>query len=79
MGVDLADMQLISKCSRGIKYLLCVIDLFSAYAWIAPLKDKKGVTAECLSMYFRQSQKENQTKYGLIKTVNFVTVLLKNA
>ena len=40
-GVDLADMQLISKCNKGIKYLLCVIDLFSKYAWVAPLKEKK--------------------------------------
>ena len=40
-GVDLADMQLISKYSKGIRYLLCVIDLFSRYAWDIPLKNKK--------------------------------------
>ena len=34
LGVDLADMQLISKYSKGIRYLLCVIDLFSRYAWV---------------------------------------------
>ena len=28
-GVDLADMQSLSKCNKGIKYLLCVIDSFS--------------------------------------------------
>ena len=43
-GVDLADMQLISKYNKGIKYLLCVIDLFSRYAWVIPLKNKKGKT-----------------------------------
>ena len=43
-GVDLADMQLISKYNKGIRYLLCVIDLFSKYAWAVPLKDKKGVS-----------------------------------
>ena len=43
-GIDLADMQLISKYNRGIGYLLCAIDLFSKYAFVAPLKDKKGVT-----------------------------------
>ena len=43
-GVDLADMQLISKYNRGIGYLLCAIDLFSKYAFVLPLKDKKGVT-----------------------------------
>ena len=43
-GVDLADMQLISKYNKGIKYLLCVIDLFSKYTWVVTLKDKKGAT-----------------------------------
>ena len=42
-GVNLADMQLISKYNKGIRYLLCVIDLFSRYAWVIPLKNKKGV------------------------------------
>ena len=44
MGVDLADMQLISKYNKGIIYLLCVINLFTKYAWVVPLKDKKGVS-----------------------------------
>ena len=35
-------MQLISKYNKGIRYLLCVIDLFSSYAWVIPLKNKKG-------------------------------------
>ena len=34
-------MQLLSKFNKGIKYLLCVIDLFSKYAFVVPLKDKK--------------------------------------
>ena len=40
-GVDLADMQPLSKYNKGIKYLLCTIDLFSKYAWVIPMKDKK--------------------------------------
>ena len=43
-GVDLSDMQLISTFDKGIKYLLCVIYLFSKYAWVVPLKDKRGIT-----------------------------------
>ena len=43
-GVDLADMQSLSKFSKGIKYLLCAIDLFSKYAWVTSLKDKKGTS-----------------------------------
>ena len=37
-------MQLICKFNKGIHILLCVIDIFSKYAWVIPLKDKKGIT-----------------------------------
>ena len=37
-------MQLISKYNKRTKYLLCVIDIFSKYAWVVPLKDKRGVS-----------------------------------
>ena len=43
-GVDLADTRLLSKKNKGIKYLLCAIDLFSKYAFVVPLKDKKGIS-----------------------------------
>ena len=43
-GVHLADMQLISKYNKGIRCLLCAIDLFSKYAFLVPLKNKKTVT-----------------------------------
>ena len=43
-GVDVADMQLISKYNKAIRYLLCAIDLFSKYVFVVPLKDKKGPT-----------------------------------
>ena len=43
-GVDLADMQLFSKFNKGFRFLLCVIDIFSKYAWVIPLKDKKGIS-----------------------------------
>ena len=42
-GVDLADMQLINKHNKWIKYILCAINLYSKYVWVVPLKDKKGV------------------------------------
>ena len=42
--VDLADMQSLSQYNKGIKYLLCAIDLFSKYAWVIPIKDKKCVS-----------------------------------
>ena len=40
-GVDLAAMQSLSKYNKGNKYLLCPTDLFSKYAWVIPIKDKK--------------------------------------
>ena len=43
-SADLADMQLISKLNKGFRFLLCVIDIFSKYAWVVPLKDKKGIS-----------------------------------
>ena len=33
-----------SKYNKGIRYFLCAIDLFSKYAFVVPLKDKKGTT-----------------------------------
>ena len=43
-GVDLADVQSLSRKNKGIKYLLCAIDLYSKYAFVIPLKDKIGIS-----------------------------------
>ena len=43
-GVDLADIQLLSKFNKRFRFLLCVIDIFSKYAWVTLLKDKKGIS-----------------------------------
>ena len=40
-GVDLDDMQSLSRYNKEIKYLLCAIDLFSKYAWVIPIKNLK--------------------------------------
>ena len=37
-------MQLLIKFNKGIPFLLCVVDIYSKYAWVIPLKDKKGIT-----------------------------------
>ena len=37
-------MRLLSRQNKGIKYLLCAIDLFSKYAFVVPLKDKRGAS-----------------------------------
>ena len=43
-GADLADMQLLSKFNKGFRFLLYVIDIFSKYAWVIPLKNKKSIS-----------------------------------
>ena len=40
---DLIDMSLFSRSNRGYKYLWTVIDVFSRYGWIVPLKTKTGI------------------------------------
>ena len=41
---DFVDIQLISEFNKGIRFLLCIVDIFSKYAWVTRLKDKKGIT-----------------------------------
>ena len=43
-AADLAEMESLSSKNKNVKYLLCVIDVFTKYAWVKPLKDKKGKT-----------------------------------
>ena len=58
-GVDLADMQSLSRKNKGIKYLLCAIDLYSKYAFVIPLKDKKGISiANAFNKIIKQSNRK---------------------
>ena len=77
-GVDLADMQLISKYNKGIRYVLCAIDVFSKYVWIVPIKDKKGVIIVNAFQKILDSSERKPNKIWVDKVVNFTTILLKN-
>ena len=58
-GADLADMQLLSKHNKGIRFLLCVIDIFGKYAWVVPLKDKKGISiVKAFQIILKQSNRK---------------------
>ena len=58
-AADLVDMRAFSKFNRGIKYLLAVIDVFSKYGWLIPLKDKKGKSvASALKTIFEERKPE---------------------
>ena len=60
-GFDLTDMQSLSKYNKGIKYLLCAIDLFSKYARVVPLKDKQGVSiANAFKKIISKGRKQNK-------------------
>ena len=60
-GVDLADMQSLSRKNKGIKYLLCAIDLFSKYASVTRLKDKKVISiVNAFDKIIKQSGKKNK-------------------
>ena len=62
-GVDLAEMQSLSRKNKGIKYLLCAIDLYSKYAFVIPLKDKKGISiVNGFNKVIKQSNRRNPNK-----------------
>ena len=85
-GADLADMESISKLNKKFRFLLCVIDIFSKYAWVVSLKYKKDVSiVNAFQKILNDSasskaspKNANQTRYDLTKEVNFTIMLLKN-
>ena len=44
MAADLIEIKSLPSKNKNVKYLLCVIDIFTKYAWVKPLKDKKVKT-----------------------------------
>ena len=71
-------MQLISKFNKGIGFSLCVFDVFSKYAWLIPVKDKKGIT---ITKAFQKILKESNRKLNKIwvdKSSEFYNRLTKS-
>ena len=62
-GADLVDMQLIRKFSKGFRFLLCVIGIYSKYAWVISLRDKKGIT---ITNVFQKNWNESKHKSNKI-------------
>ena len=62
-GVDLADMKSLSRKNKGIKCLLCAIDLYSKHAFVIPLKDKKGISiVNAFDKIIKQSNRRKPNK-----------------
>ena len=60
-GVDLADMQSLSKYNKGNKYLLCATDLFSKYVRVVPIKDKKETSiVNAFQKIISEGRKQNK-------------------
>ena len=67
----LAELQLISKFNKGFRILLCVIDIYSKYARVIPLKDKKGITITNASQKMLDELKRKPNKMWVDKGIEF--------
>ena len=77
-GADLANMQLLSRYNKGIRFLLCVIDIFSKLAWVVPLKDKKGVSiVTAFQSILKQSNNRKPNKIWVDKGSEFYNASFK--
>ena len=65
-------MQLTNKFNKGFKFLLCFIDIYSKYAWVVLLKDKKGVSIVNAFQSILKKLRENQTISGQIKVLSSI-------
>ena len=76
-GVDLADMQLISKYNKAVRYLLCAINLFSKYTFVVPLKDKKRVSIVNAFQKILNNSKRKPNKIWVDQGSEFYNVFKK--
>ena len=76
--VDLADMQLINKYTKGIRYRLCASDLFSKYAFVVPLKDEKEITIANAFQSILDSSKTKPNKIWVDQGSEFCNNAFKN-
>ena len=71
-------MKLIGKFNKEFRFLLCIIDIFSKYAWVVPLKDKKGVSIVDAFQKILDDSNRKPNKIWVIEKVKFTIILLKN-
>ena len=64
-------MQLISKLNKGIRFLLCLIELYSKFVWVTPFKDKKCVTIVDAFLKILDDSKRKPNKIWIDKGSEF--------
>ena len=70
-------MQLISKYNKRVRFLLCVIDIVSKYAWMVPLKDKKGVSIVAVFQSILKQSNRKANKIWVDKGSEFYNTSFK--
>ena len=71
-------MQLRSKFNKGVRFLLCVIDIFSKYTWVIPLKDKKGTRITNAFQKILDESNRKPDKIWVNKSSEFYIILMKS-
>ena len=71
-------MQLLSKYNKGIRFLLCAIDIFSKYAWVVPLKDQKRISIVKASRSILKQSNKKPNKIWVAKGSEFYNAYFKN-
>ena len=77
-AADLVEMQAFSKFNRGVRHLLTVIDVFSKYGWMLPLKEKTGKSvADAFKEIFKNSKRKPEN-LGQTKAESFTTNMCRS-
>ena len=71
-------MQLLSKFNKGFRFLLNVIDIYCKYAWVIPLKDKKGITITNTFQKTLNESKHKPNKMWVDKSSEYYKRLMKS-
>ena len=71
-------MQLMSKFNKGIRFLLCLIDIYSKHAWVVASKDKKGITITNAFQSILEESNRKPKKLWVDKGNNFYNRSMKS-
>ena len=74
----LTDRQLISKFNKGFRFLLYLLGIYSKYAWVIPLKDKKGITITNAFQKTLNESKHKRNKMWVDKSSEYYKRLMKS-